>query len=445
MSEVELSAARVESVEAPSASDRLLLLNRAPNPGESGVPMGASVALELVDTEAAGIDRGTVRVWVGDELAFDGRATPEIAPAFAGPLVEVVASADTLRVVLHPVAPFESLATIMVRVVARTLDDAASIDAVYAFTVEDRTAPRVVAAQAIGQRTVRVAFDEPVLLPDGAEFVFVAKGAPAVPLRQESASVDDIVVTVCVDTEMTPDVEYEVIARGITDLSGNEVLAPYDRARVVGYRPARPPSRRFSLWEMLPKHNRRDDVTGDLWRFISCLQEVTDLLLADADRWPDIFDIGRAPAPFLDLILRDLGNPFDFELDTMGKRRLASVLVELYEQKGTAKGIQNAIRFFLGIDIASILAWTEDTLILGESELGVDWVLGPSGRFARYAFSIECGRVLSEQERKRLRALVEYLKPAHTHFMDLLEPVPPIEPDHWELGVSELGATAILH
>jgi phage tail-like protein len=52
---------------------------------------------------------------------------------------------------------------------------------------------------------------------------------------------------------------------------------------------------------------------------------VTDPLLADVDRWPDIFDFERAPEGFLDLILRDLGNPFPFELDTMGKRRLASV------------------------------------------------------------------------------------------------------------------------
>lgn len=54
----------------------------------------------------------------------------------------------------------------------------------------------------------------------------------------------------------------------------------------------------------------------------------------------------------------------------------------MYRQKGTAKGIQNAIRFFLGvflgIDISAITPFNADTLILGESELGIDWVLGPS-------------------------------------------------------------------
>lgn len=445
MSELELSALYVSAVELSADDERLLLVNRDPGPGEIGVSIDAALALELVDSDAADIDRGTVRVWVDDELAFDGRATPEVTPAFAGPLVDVVSSSDTLRIVLHPVMPFASEALVTVRVVARTLDDAASIDAVYAFAIEDRTAPRVVAAQAIGQRLVRIAFNEPVHLPDGAQFVFAPKSFPAVSADVESVTTEENVVTLSLDREMTPDVEYEVVARGVTDLSGNEVLGPYDRTSFAGFRPPQPLARRFSLWEMIQKHNRRDDVTRDLWRFIACLQEVADLLLVDVDRWVDIFDLERAPPPFLDLILRDLGNPFAFELDTMGKRRLASVLVELYEQKGTAKGIQNAVRFFLGIELATIMAWAEDTLTLGESELGVDWVLGPSGIFARYAFSIEVGRVLAENERKLLRVIVEYMKPAHTHFMDLLEPVLPAEPDHWELGISEIGFSTILH
>jgi len=37
-----------------------------------------------------------------------------------------------------------------------------------------------------------------------------------------------------------------------------------------------------------------------------------------------------------------------------------------------------AIRFFLGIDVEAIAPFTGTTLILGESELGVDWELGIS-------------------------------------------------------------------
>ncbi len=86
------------------------------------------------------------------------------------------------------------------------------------------------------------------------------------------------------------------------------------------------------------------------------------------------------------------------------------------------------MRFFLGIEIAAITAFASDALVLGESELGVDWVLGPSDRFALYAFNVEVGRLLADDERIQLRAIVEYLKPAHTHFVDLVEPVAVIEP-----------------
>ncbi len=445
MSAVELPALYVDSVALSSSAARLLVLNRDPGPGEADVPIDTAIALELVDTGPDGVERTSARVWVDGILAFDGASAPDLSPAFAGPLSGVSQTADTLRLVLHPVVPFPSLATVSVRVVAQTAGGAASVDEVYSFVVEDRTAPRLVGAQALAQKTVRVGFDEPVLLPSGSSFLLTPKGAPAVPVAVASASIEGGVVLLTLDTEMTPDVEYEVVAIGVTDRSGNPVLGPYDRARFTGFRPAAPPTRRFDLWRMLPKHNRRDDQTGDLFRLIACLQEATDLLLVDADRWPDIFDFERAPANFLDLILRDLGNPFPFELDTMGKRRLASVLVEMYRQKGTAKGIRNAIRFFLGIDISAIAPFSADTLVLGESELGIDWVLGPSDRFARYAFNVEVARILTERERRQLRAIVEYLKPAHTHFVDLVEPVPPVVPNHWELGLSDLGETTDLH
>jgi phage tail-like protein len=196
---------------------------------------------------------------------------------------------------------------------------------------------------------------------------------------------------------------------------------------------------------MLPKHNRRDDQTGDLFRFIACLQEVTDLLLADVDRWPDIFDLERAPEPLPRPHPPDLGNPFPFELDTMGKRRLASVLVEMYRQKGTAKGIQNAIRFFLGIDISAISPFNADTLILGESELGIDWVLGPSDRFARYAFNVEVARILADASAGSSAPSSSTSSPRTPTSSTWSSRSRPVLPNHWELGLSDLGETTDLH
>ena len=332
-----------------------------------------------------------------------------------------------------------------IRVASATIGGGELISETYTFTIEDRTAPRVLAAQATAPKTVQVGFDEPVAVTDPTGFTFAALDAPAVPVLPVAADAIGSVIRIELDTELTPDVRYRVVAAGVTDVHGNAVAVPYDQAVFTGFRSARSQGRRFDLWAMLPKHNRRGDTTGDLKRFVSCLQEALDLLLAEVDRFPDLFDLERAPEAFLDAILADLGNPFPFDLDVLGKRRLASVLVEMYRQKGTAAGIRNAIRFFLGIDVESIMPFTGTTLVLGESELGVDWELGPSDRFARYAFDVTVGMALTDTQRRQLRAVVDYMRPAHTHFVDLLEPGAPTTFDHWELGISELGASTDLH
>ena len=291
--------------------------------------------------------------------SFEGGGAPELRPGFDGPHALVTASADTLRVVLAPTAFFASEAIVEVRVVATTVGGAHALDQTYQFTVEDRTAPRLVAGQATSSRTLRLGFDEPVVVEDPQGFALLALDAPAVPVTVIDATADGSTIHLTLDTELTPDARYRVTATGVADLAGNLVLAPFHQATVAGFRPARPESRRFDLWSMLPKFNRREDVTGDLARLVACLQEATDLLLAEVDRFPEIFDLERAPEVFVDLILADLGNPFPFELDALGKRRLASVLVEMYRQKGTARGIINAVRFFLGVEIGT--QWLELT------------------------------------------------------------------------------------
>ncbi|MCA9643923.1 MAG: phage tail protein, partial [Myxococcales bacterium] len=127
------------------ATSRLVIANRDPAPGELGVPVDATIALELIDTGTDGIARGATRVWVDGALAFQGGAPTEFASAFSGVRARVTQSGDTLRIVLDPTAPLASLATVSVRVVSQTVGGAASLDEVYSFTVEDRTAPQVVA------------------------------------------------------------------------------------------------------------------------------------------------------------------------------------------------------------------------------------------------------------------------------------------------------------
>ena len=91
------------------------------------------------------------------------------------------------------------------------------------------------------------------------------------------------------------------------------------------------------------------------------------------------------------------------------------------------------------------MPYADEALILGESELGVDWILGASSAFARYAFDIEVGRVLTDDERGKVRAIVQFTKPAPTHFVQIIEPVSTVPLNDWLLGVSELGDTTILN
>ncbi len=442
---LELPALYVNLVAATLEPARPALINRDPGPGETGIPLGAAVALQLVDPGPDGVDRKATQVWIGGVLAFDGTATPDLQPAFAGPRAQIVETADALQLVLDPLAPWTSLATVSVRVVSATKGGAFALDQSYAFTAEDKTAPRLLAAQALAQGVVRLGFDKPIAVADPAGFAFGALATPAVPISATSATAAGTIVTVSLDVSMSPDIPYSVVVAGVADTDGNAIAPPYNSLVFAGFRPARPATRTFDLWSMLPKQNRRADTTGDLARFIACLQDVTDLLLADIDGFSDLFDIERAPPAFLALILRDLGNPFPFVLDELSQRRLASVLVQMYQQKGTAVGIQNVIRFFLGIEVVAITPFAGTTLILGESLLGVDWELGPSDRHALYSFDLQVGVQLTPVQRTQIRTLVDYLKPAHTHFIDLIEPTPPIVIDHWEIGESELGVTSLLH
>jgi hypothetical protein len=143
-------------------------------------------------------------------------------------------------------------------------------------------------------------------------------------------------------------------------------------------------------------------------------------------------------------MLADLGNPFPFDMGTLEKRKLAACLVCMVRQKGTAVGIENAVRFFLGLEV-QIDAHHVTSLVLGESELGVDWVLGPSDRRALYTFDLVVGRALTARERDQMVQIAEWMKPVHTHIGRLREPVVPVLVAHWVLGVSRLSETTILH
>lgn len=313
---------------------------------------------------------------------------------------------------------------------------------------------RVVGAQARELARVRVSFGREVQQLDAAgpndalnpgRYAVARLSAPAVEVAVAAVEpVTSSAVDLLTDAPLTPAASYRLQVEGVADVAGTVLDAADGTAVFTGFVPPRPATRRFELYQFLPELNRREDETGDLRCFLACLQEVTDLVLFDIDRFTDIIDPDLAPEPFLDVMLGELGNPFAFDLVLADKRRLLNVLVAMYREKGTAIGIINVIRFFLGLEV-QIIAYAGEALTLGDSLLGEDWVLGPSSRFGALAFEVVCPRILGTEERRRLRQIVDYLKPAQTHFARLVEPVPPATVDHVELGQSELGESWILH
>jgi phage tail-like protein len=321
-------------------------------------------------------------------------------------------------------------------------------------SIAESASPQVVGAQARELARVRVSFDRAVAQDDpsgssdglnAAHYAIDAASAPAVGASVVAVEpVSSSAVDLITNTPLTPGATYRVDVAGIVEASGAGVAASNGGATFVGFVPAQPASRVFDLYRFLPELNRREDTTGHLRGFVGCLQEVTDLVLVDIDRFTDILDPDIAPERVLDRMLGELGDPFAFDLSVVDKRRLLNVLVAMYREKGTTRGIVNTIRFFLGLEV-EITAYVGEALVLGESALGEDWVLGPSSLFAALAFEIVSPRILGSEERQRLRQIVEYLKPAQTHFARLVEPTPPEAIDHIELGISELGENWVLH
>ncbi len=439
MSERALPTLVVEEVSAARRTARWVIANRDPAPGAVGVSRWSTVSLEVFDLQNQPAASGTLRITLGGVDAYDGSRTPAIAPGFDGPRARVEFDTDTLRITLDPLQPFGSQALVEVRAFIGT--DADAVEESWSFQVEDFTAPTLLAAEAISPTQISLSFDEAVSA-EGIVAAFMAIDRPAVPLSFATAVGFGARLELTVHPEMTPGAIYELRTQGARDGAGNEAAESIVRFR--GYEPAAPTERRFDLWKMLPLYARRSDQTTDLSRFIRCLQEVVDLLLVDIDRMSDRLDVERAPEHVVELWLRDLGSPFDLVFNDLDKRRLASSLVELYRLKGTEKGLRSAARFLLGIELEEVTTFSGTPLVLGESLLGVDWELGPSNRFALYAFSVRVPRVLTAEERRRLRTLILWCKPAHTHLVEIQEPSPPVVIDRWELGEAELGLTTIL-
>ena len=463
--DVELPSVHLEQISFYSTVLRLQLLNRNPEPNEVQVPTDTLVALDLVDRLGVGVDLNNTLIEINGQRAYQNGVF--YAP-WDGPLSAMtVPYLHVRRLTCDYTGSYTSLSTLTVHVTSQTGDGLATLDETYTCTIEDVTQPSILppvpadpttSTQATSPTTLRVKFSEPVVQVDPAaandalnpaNYTITPVSVPSAEVVVLSVTtVDAQWVVLTLDTEMTEGSTYHLAAGPIEDLFGNPLVAPGNATDFVAPSLGAPTIRSFDLWKMLPEMNRREDDagTGDLRRFIRCLQEVTNLLLWKVDKWVEILDPDYAPEAFLDAMLLDLGNPFAFDLTEIDKRRLLRLLLDIYRQKGTARGIINAIRFFLGIEVTILCYLDEETWVLGEDELGYDTYLGPGDSWGRYAFEINTGTVtLTDEQRQRITDIANYMKAAHTHLNRIVEPTTPPVYDHLELGVSVLDDEWELH
>lgn len=415
------------------------LTNRDPEDLEANVPIGTNIQLDIVDVGTAGIDLSATEVDVEGALAFDAGVfnSPYNGPGSSYSLLTSpgAGAPDGLRIVIDPTVDFISLQVVNIQVRTKVVAGAPVVFD-YSFTAQDLTAPELESAIAINETKVRVKYNEPMRMMDDDDlkdaltpgnYVFTAihdDVTPAVSVIAASVErIDDQTVDVTLDWEMTPTIEYSVLVENVVDLFDNVIGTPDNLELFNGFESSIPAERDFDLWRIgLAQINREEDGTHDLRRFIRCLQEPLNRLLVSIDKWVTNFDIDHSPEAFLDAILEDLGNPFAFDLTINQKRKLARILIEIYTLKGTEPGIVNVLRFFLGIE-SEILEYHDDEVwILGDDELGYSTYLGQDSRKSLYSFDVIVDRELTYDEKKQLRQIVDYMKPAHTHHINTVEP-----------------------
>lgn len=438
------------------AADQLVAINRIPDPGETDVDPAAAITFEVYRTGGAAPALADLDVDVGGSSAVvAGAAQPGWSVSSSTP------DASTRRVILTPLSDLENDAEIEVVLSVSSFSFSAS----WLFRTIDDVSPQPLSALAVGRRVVRLEYTEPVrmasvsgeldaLNPANYGIERVSKPAADVSIV-EVLRVSDTAVDIILADDATFGATYRLYVTSVVDLSGNVVASPpLNATDFTGYEPAQPPGRRWRLRDWLPAGNFAEDQTGDLSAFVACLQEVANVLLADVDAWTGIFDPETAPPQFLGPLLTDLGNPFpSFDLSEAEQRRLAQSLVSLYQLRGSARGIVDAIRFFLGITVEidpyNGSGWSladtdhpDDGDELGSEDADGDpqALVGPNRR-GIYSFAVVSPVDLTTDQVEMVERIVVAMKCAREHLAAVVGPTSIVEIDHVELGLSELGGT----
>ena len=427
----------------------------SPADGQDKFPLDGDIVFMLLDPSAV---LGTPIDTSGIVITLNGGAP--------GIVIETNPDFATAVMTVTPPAPLTSdaLVTVSVTFLGETL--------AWSFKAEDTTPPELVEAFGTGVNRIRVVWDDEVKAENAADPDDALNPSNYTVSRTQAPTTSVEVVSVETTTELnavelvldiptTFGAQYRLNVANVVDECGNEVvLDAGDKILFTAFAPEFPAGRRFLLWEMIPLLNRCEDTTDDLKKFVASCQEIVNCLLYEIDSFANILDPDTAPEDVLDRMICDLGRPSFVErcgeLDVQQKRALINVLIDIYKLKGTATGIVQVIRFFLGLEV-TVKPYNDPDAYweLGIDELGSDGtdgsaILGPTGADI-FKFDVCTTVELTDEQRTCISEIVEYMRHSREEFARLIEPGDTtFVVDHWELGLSELGSdgtdgTALLH
>lgn len=409
---------------ATVAAGETLVANRNPQPSEVQVPLVATINFDFIRIAGSDPDDEFL-ITVNGTVAYNG----DFQNGFTGDVEEEAPDDATWRFHITPPEPFTSG-----QVVAVHLEVNGDEIFDWSFTAYDLTPPLFASVAAVNKDQVRVTFNEEVTMVSASvegdalnpsSYFIERVSRPAVtPTVTAVERMSDNVVLLTTSIELTFGAFYMLVVTGITDEFENLFEPPDNTIQFAGFLPPFPAGRRFLLHDFVPTFTLAEDVTDDLRLFLGCLQDTTNLLLHMVDKWGEILDPDEAPEEFLDAMLADLGNPFDFELPTPDvKRKLAKVLVRIYQLKGTVRGIVDVVRFFLGIEI-EVDVFNGKGWRLGFDKLSSATqiaspnpaIIGPSGG-ALYSFRVLTESTLTDLQRTQITTIARYMKGAQEHLV----------------------------
>lgn len=207
------------------------------------------------------------------------------------------------------------------------------------------------------------------------------------------------------------------------------------------------PEKRVKLWDFIPELDKEEDEAEEdqLQKMAVVLQDLINVLWYRCDSLQYLYDPDRAPDSWIPYLLYTLGNPFRLPLNLLEQRRLCSVLTAVYKQVGTAKIIEETLAFFLGGTFIVQPFQTADWWVLGESQIGIDTILGPSNKYAKNCYEIISSQALTADQERAVRHIAQALDPVYMHLVRIVEPGETSGTlQFWTLGASGLGYTSVL-